>query len=255
MKEKIRLLLYFLKRDIKLKYAGSSIGIAWSFLLPLFQIILFWFVFSGVLKARPYADSEMPYIFFLLSSLFFWMAFSEGFIRSSIVIVENSELIKKVNFPNVILPFSVTFSTYFHHLIGFFIFFVFYILTNGISPMFLLLIPVLLLQLIFSLGLGMIFSSLVPYIRDLSQVLGYVMQVLFFLSPILYSIELIPRNFKILFYFNPITFFVTSYQKIILFKTFPSLIYLFIMLLVSISSFIAGSYIFRKLKTGFADVL
>lgn len=255
MKEKIRLLLYFLKRDIKFKYAGSGIGIAWSFLLPLLQIALFWFVFSGILKARPYANSEVPFIFFLLSSLFFWMAFSEGILRSSNVIIENSELIKKVNFPNVILPFSVTFSTYFHHMIGFFIFFTFYILTNGISPIFLFLIPVVLLQLIFSLGMGMIFSSLVPYIRDLSQVLGYVMQALFFLSPILYSIELIPRNFKVIFYFNPITFFVTSYQKIILFETFPSLIYLFVMIGLSFSSFIAGFYIFRKLKTGFADVL
>lgn len=142
MRGKIKLLLYFLIRDIKLKYAGSSIGIAWSIILPLLQIILFWFVFSGILKARPYANSEMPYIFFLLSSLFFWMAFSEGALRSSFVIVENSELVKKVNFPNVILPFSATFSTYFHHLIGFTIFFVFYILKDGISVMFLLLVPV-----------------------------------------------------------------------------------------------------------------
>ncbi|MEF9426067.1 MAG: ABC transporter permease, partial [Candidatus Mariimomonas ferrooxydans] len=187
------------------------LGIAWSFLLPLFQIALFWFVFAGIMRARPYTDTEMPYIIFLLSSFFFWLAFSESLLRSSNIIIENAELVKKVNFPNVILPFAVTCYTYFHHMIGFFIFFIIYLFIGSPSPMFLLLIPVLFLQLIFSLGIGMLLSSLLPYLRDLGHILGQVVQGLFFLSPIIYSIELIPEKFKIIIYPNPITSFVSSY--------------------------------------------
>lgn len=252
---KIRLLLYFLIRDIRAKYAGSNIGIIWTLVQPLLQIVLFWFVFSSIFRARPYAGSDMSYIYFLLSSLFFWMAFSDGLIKSSHVILENAELIKKVNFPNIILPFSGTLSAYFHHLIGFCIFFLFYIFTTGISPVFLLLIPVVFLQLIFSIGLGLALSSLLPYIRDLSHIIFQLTQALFFLSPILYSIELIPDNLKIFFYLNPLTYFISSYQQIILFRSFPPLFYFIIMTGLAITFFIGGFFIFRKLKAGFADVL
>ncbi len=255
MKAKLKLLVYFLKRDIKAKYAGSTLGIVWSFLLPLFQIALFWFVFAGIMRARPYTNTEMPYIIFLLSSFFFWLAFSESLIRSSNIIIENTELVKKVNFPNVILPFAVTCSTYFHHMIGFFIFFIIYLFIGSPSPIFLLLIPVLFLQLIFSLGLGMLLSSLLPYIRDLGQVIGSLMQALFFLSPIIYSIESMPEKFRIIIYFNPITFFVSSYHEIILFKSPPTLLHIAVMSGLAIGFFIGGLYTFRKLKQGFADVL
>ncbi len=255
MKAKLNLLIYFLLRDIKMKYAGSVLGIAWSFLLPLFQIALFWFVFAGIMRARPYTSTEMPYIIFLLSSFFFWLAFSESLIRSSNIIIENAELVKKVNFPNVILPFAVTCSTYFHHMIGFIIFFIIYLFIGSPSPMFLLLIPVLFLQLIFSLGLGMLLSSLLPYLRDLGHIIGQVVQALFFLSPIIYSIELMPEKFKIIIYLNPITSFVSSYHKILLFKSPPSLLNIAVMSGLAISFFIGGFYTFRKFKQGFADVL
>jgi ABC-type polysaccharide/polyol phosphate export permease len=255
MKAKLKLLLYFLVRDIKMKYAGSALGIVWSFILPLLQILLFWFVFGGILKARPYATTHVPYIAFLLSSFFFWLAFSEGVVRASYTIVENSELVKKVNFPNVILPFSVICSTYLHHMIGFVIFFLLYVITYSISPQFLLIIPVLFLQLIFSLGLGMIFSAILPYIRDLSQIIGYLTQALFFLSPIIYSVEAMPEKLRFVIFFNPFTFFVTSYHKIILFRSPPQLLHIAAMVCLALVSFICGFYIFRKLKNGFADVL
>lgn len=238
-----------------MKYAGAGLGIAWSFLLPLLQIALFWFVFGGIMKARPYATTNVPYIAFLLSSFFFWMAFSESLIRASNIIVENSELVKKVNFPNVILPLSVICSAYLHHMIGFLIFLAFYSFTSAPSIMILLIIPVLFLQFIFSLGLGMLLSSLLPYIRDLGPVTGYVTQALFFLSPIIYSLESMPERFKIIIFFNPITFFVSSYHEIILFKSHPPLVYFIVMTVLAISFFIGGFYAFRKLKQGFADVL
>ena len=196
MKNKLNLLIYFLKKDIKARYAGSGLGLLWTIFTPLLQIVLFWFVFSGIMKARPYANTQMPYIYFLLSSFFFWLAFSEGIIRSSNVIIENSEIVKKISFPNILLPITVTISSYLLNLLGFLFFMIAYATTTTFSPIIVLVIPLLLLQFLFSLGLGMFFAALLPYIRDIGQILGYILQGIFFLSPIIYSIESVPEKAK-----------------------------------------------------------
>lgn len=255
MNNKLNLIYYFLKKDIKAKYAGSGLGVLWTVLMPIIQILLFWFVFSGIMKARPYANSEMPYIYFLLSSFFFWLAFSEGLLRASSVIIENADMVKKVAFPNIVLPITVTLSSYIHHIVGFLLFIIVYSFTTSFSPMIILILPVLFLQLLFSLGLGMLFSALLPYIRDLGQILGHVMQGVFFLSPIIYNIESVPEKFRMIFYLNPITYFASSYHKILLLKEPPPLTYMALIFLLSTVTFIGGLYMFRKLRSGFADVL
>ncbi len=251
----LNLLIYFLKKDIKTKYAGSGLGLLWAFLLPLFQVLLFWFVFSIIMKARPYGSSQIPYIYFLLSSFFFWLAFAEGLGRSTFIIVENAEIVKKVSFPHVILPLTATLSSYIHNLIGFVIFIVFYIATTTFHPLLFLIIPVLLFQIAFSAGLGMIFSSLVPYMRDLSQVIGYVLQGMFFLSPVMYSIDSLPQKFRMIILLNPITYFATAYQNIILLQRPPAPSHVVIIISLAFFAMTAGFFVFRKLKDGFADVL
>lgn len=255
MSNLLNLVKYFLIKDIKARYAGSSLGVLWTILLPVIQIALFWFVFSTIMKARPYANTQIPFIYFLLSSFFFWLAFSEGLIRASNSIIDNSEMVKKVAFPKAVLPMTVTLSSYAHHLVGFILFITVYSATVSFSTAVLLVMPVLLLQIVFSLGLGMFFSALLPYLRDIGQMLAQALQGMFFLSPILYSLEAVPEKFRILFYLNPMTYFATSYQAIILSETIPPLPTLLIILLLSSTAFAGGLYTFRKLKDGFADVL
>jgi len=251
----LSLVKYFLLRDIKAKYAGSGLGVLWTVLMPLIQILLFWFVFSGIMKARPYANTQMPYIYFLLSSFFFWLAFSEGLMRASNAIIENAEMVKKVPFQNIVLPITVTLSSYIHHMVGFLIFIVVYFITTPFSPVIAFVIPVLLLQILFSLGLGIFFSAIMPYIRDIGQILGQVMQGVFFLSPIIYSIESVPEKLRIIFYFNPITYFTSSYHRIILLKEMPSVLHMLVISSLSVLTLIGGIYTFKKLRDGFADVL
>ena len=252
---RLNLLFYFLKKDIKARYAGSGLGLLWTILVPLVQIVLFWFVFSEVMRARPYAATQIPYIYFLLSSFFFWLAFSEGVSRSSTSIIDNAETVKKVSFPNIFLPVTATISSYLLNIIGFFIFLLAYAMVSPLSPVIVLVIPILLLQFLFSLGLGMLMAALLPYLRDIGQILGYVLQGIFFLSPIIYSLESIPEKQRVLFYFNPFTYFASSYHAIILLKQMPPLLYLMAILLLSTASLTGGFYIFKKLKDGFADVL
>ena len=192
--------MYFLKKDIKARYAGSGLGLLWSIFTPLVQIVLFWFVFSGIMKARPYATTQMPYIYFLLSSFFFWLAFSDGITRSSNIIIENAEIVKKISFPNIILPVTVTITSYLLNVIGFLFFMIAYTTTTTFSPIIVLVIPVLFFQLLFSLGLGMFLAALLPYIRDLGQIVGHILQGMFFVSPILYSIDSVPEKLRIIFW-------------------------------------------------------
>ncbi|MEW6602030.1 MAG: ABC transporter permease [Nitrospirota bacterium] len=255
MNNRLNLIIYFLKKDIKARYAGSGLGLLWTILVPLLQIVLFWFVFSGVMRARPYAATQVPYISFLLSSFFFWLAFSEGVGRSAAVIIENAEIVKKVSFPNIVLPITVTTSSYLLNMIGFLFFLLAYAMTSAISPVIVMVIPVLFLQFLFSLGLGMLLAALLPYLRDIGQIVGYVLQGIFFLSPIIYSIESIPEKLRIVFYFNPLTYFASSYHSIILLREMPPPLYLGIIFVISTASLIGGFHVFRKLKDGFADVL
>lgn len=247
---------YFLIKDLKLRYAGSGIGSLWAILTPLLQILIFWFVFSEILKTRAYIGVQIPYIYFLLSSIFFWFAFSEGVFRASNAIIDNRDTIKKVAFPYIILPLTVTISAYILNMVGFILFFVvFMITTSSPSPVMLLIIPVLIMQFLFSLGLGMSLSAISPYIRDIGQILGPLMQGIFFMTPIIYSIESVPKKFQIIFYLNPLTYFISSYQKILLLNEIPPVNQLATIFLLSISSLFGGFYIFKKLKDGFADVL
>jgi ABC-type polysaccharide/polyol phosphate export permease len=207
------------------------------------------------MKARPYGNTGIPYIWFLLSSFFFWLAFSEGLMRSSTIIVENAEIIKKVSFSNIVLPVATTLSSYLSPMIGFLLFIIVYSLVIAFNVSIILVIPVLLVQIVFSAGLGILFSALLPYIRDIGQVLSYILQGLFFMSPIIYSIEAIPDKFRILFYMNPITYFAASYQRMILMGEAPTFFHITVICLLAVVSLSAGIVIFRKLNEGFADVL
>lgn len=251
----VNLIRYFLIKDMKVRYAGSGLGILWTIAIPVFQILLYWFVFSTIMRVRPYSNAQIPYIYFLLSTFFFWLAIPEGILRSGMVIIENAELVKKVPFPNIVLPISVTLSGYLQNMIGVIFFILIYAL-SGLSHLHLIfIVPVLFLQLLFSVGAGMLMSAIVPYVRDLQQVMGYVLQGMFFLSPVIYSLDAIPERFRSLAYLNPATIYIESYHRIIFEKAFPGLWHMGAMVCISGLFLFLGIRVFNKLKEGFADIL
>ncbi len=251
----LNLIKYFLIKDIKGRYAGSGFGIFWAIILPVFQIGLYWFIFSTVMRVRPYSHSQVPYVIFLLSTYFFWLAISESVIRSGTTIIENAELVKKIPFPTVVLPISVTISGYLQNMVGV-VFFILSLALAGMLHLYLfLIIPVLALQFLFSVGVAMLLSAIVPYMRDLQQVIGYFLQGMFFLSPVLYSLDAIPERVRGLTYLNPLTFYIESYHKIIFERALPDSWYILGMIFFSGLFLSLGRMVFLKLNEGFADVL
>lgn len=249
------LVKYFLIKDIKSRYAGSGLGAFWTIMMPVFQILLYWFVFSTVMRIKPQSNAQIPYVLFLLSTYFFWLAIAESIARSGMTIIENAELVKKIPFPVIILPISITLSSHLQSMVGVVFFILAYTLLGFSHLSLFLIVPVLILQLLFSMGVGMLLAAIIPYMRDLQQIIGYVLQGMFFLSPILYSLETMPENVRSLAFLNPVTLYIDSYHKIIFEGTLPGLWYMGAMVLCSGLFLFLGIKVFMKLNEGFADIL
>ncbi len=251
----LKLVKYFLIKDIKARFAGSGLGVFWTLILPVLQILLYWFVFSSIMRIRPYNNDQIPFVYYLMSTYFFWLAISEGIIRSGTTLIENAELVKKVSFPKSVLPVAITLSGYLQQLIGVVFALIIFSFSGLFHPYFAFIIPVLVLQIIFSVGIALLIAAIVPYLKDILQVIGYVIQGMFFLSPILYPLDIIPDKLKGLVYLNPITVYIESYHIIIFEHQIPDIRYFSGMLFIALLFLLLGIKVFNKLEDGFADIL
>jgi lipopolysaccharide transport system permease protein len=228
----------------------------WSFLYPLFFLVVYWFVFSKVIHIRVSA-SDGSYLPFLFAGLFPWYAIQDGIIRGTTAIVDKAYVIKKVLLPHELFPLAANISALIHHGIGFAVFLLIYFIWQGI-PSFegLFFLPLLfLLQLIFSFGWSLLLSSIAVYFRDLVQVISIAMQGIFFLSPILYPPSSLPKQFETITKLNPVTPLMEGYRTIIIQGKMPELQGLLYFTAFSATILLGGLYVFRKLKVGFVDVL
>ena len=258
LKKLYALLPPLIVRDIKEKYAGSAAGVLWTVMQPLMTIILFWLVFSKIMKIRIHVDTgEIPFLPFLLSGLLPWFAIQEGVMRGASAIVDKGYIIKKVFYPSELFPLSAVLSSLIHHGVGFFIFLAAYFVITGVTSLFQLpmIMALLLMQGILTAGLAFFLSALSVYIRDILQALGLLFQAVFYMTTILYPIQQVPEGLKPVVLMNPFTLLMEAYHSVILYGRQPdigSFAYLFFL---SVAVFAIGLYVFRRLKAGFADVL
>lgn len=243
-------------RDIKERYAASSLGALWSFIYPIVFILTYWFVFSKIMHAKG-ITTDIPYLPFLLSGLFPWFAIQEGIIRGSSSILEKGYIIKKMPIPNEIFPISSNIAAFFHNSIGFFMFLLIYFtLYRAPSLTTLLILPILAIaQLVFSLGCSLLLSAFTVYFRDITQVINIAFQGLFFLSPILYPISAIPEKFRPFLQLNPAAHLLESYRAVIIYNRIPDLSSMLYFVAVSASITATGYFVFNRLKDGFSDTL
>jgi lipopolysaccharide transport system permease protein len=258
IKKLYKLLPPLMARDFKERYAGSIFGIFWTFLQPMLFILLYWLVFSQILKIRISTDTgEVPFFPFLLSGILPWFALQEGVIRGASSIVDRRHLIKKVMFPAELFPLSSVMSSFIHHGVGIIAFLLGFFLWKGnISITQILLIAALLfLQILLTSGLALIFACLSVYLRDIFQILGVAFQVIFYISTILYPITSVPARLRFFILINPVTSLTEAYHSVILYNRLPDIGGMIYLNIVTIAAVLSGIYLFRKLKRGFADVL
>jgi ABC-type polysaccharide/polyol phosphate export permease len=220
---RFRELLYNLvRRDLKVRYKNSILGVVWSWLNPLLMMLIFTFVF-GVLWPRE--EMENYHIFFL-SALLPWNFFSAAVLGGIPSIVGNGHLIKKVYFPRAILPISVVISNAVNFLISLPVFFVLAIVSGHRITLWSLLVLVpILVETIFAIGILLILSTLEVFYRDTHMVMGVVMQAWFYLTPVIYPISQLPETVTFLGIafqtdvwlrrINPMASIINSYQDLL----------------------------------------
>lgn len=247
----------FVKRDLLARYRGSTVGLFWSVIHPLIMLGLYTFVFSTILKVRVGAsEGTDQFALYLFCGLLPWNAFAEGLNRSTGVILENTNLIKRAVFPSEILPVYPVITGIVAELIGFVILVAALLLTGrSIGPVMLLLPVILLLQAVLTIGLAWIIAGITVFIRDLGQMLGMMLTLWVFLTPIFYPPSVIPETLRVFLAVNPMYALVEAYRSVILRGEFPALGGVVLTALIGIVIFLVGYRVFTKMQPVFADVL
>lgn len=247
-----RELLYTnVKKDIGGKYKHSFLGILWSFINPLLQIAVYGLVFQVILKSN-----IENYTVYLCCGLIPWQYFSSVVIRGANTIMDNGNIVKKVYFPREILPLSVVLSEGVNFLISTTIIIGFVVFGGiGLSVNALWYFVILIIQFIMSLGISLLVSSITVYFRDLLHILGIFIQLMFYATPIVYSISQVPESFQFLMKLNPMAYVIQGYRDIFYNKTTPDFTGLLIALGMGIAFCLIGYFIFKKLEKRFAEEL
>jgi len=242
-------------RELKARYRGSVLGFFWSFINPLLLLLIYSFVFSIVLPSR--APNLEPYSLFMFCGILPWTWFASSLLESSNVLISGGNLIKKVLFPAEVLPIVSVLSNLVHFLLGLPILAIF-LLYYRHAPDFLDLLwfpVVVLVQLVFTLGLALIVSSLTVHFRDVKDILSNLVTFWFFATPIIYPTSMaVDRGGKIFLDINPMTHIIVSYQEILFFPgVFGHWKWLVALGFASAGLFLLGYFMFDRLRDTFAE--
>lgn len=239
------------KKEIRGRYKNSILGILWSFLNPLLQLLVYSIIFGALL-----AGGDKTYPIYICVALIPWTYFTTAVSSSSFTIIGNADIIKKVYFPREILPISVVTSGAVNFIISTIIILVFVLFSGVGITWYIVLYPlVLLVQYVLQLGIAFIVSSITVYFRDLEHIIGVVLMAAFYATPIVYKLEQLPQNLQIIMKINPMTHIINAYRAIFYYQEMPDFKALGILFAISIILLVIGYMVFKKLQKGFAEEL
>lgn len=243
-------------RDLESRYAGTMGGALWTFAHPLAVVVIFYFVFAIGFRAQGPADT--PFILWFVCGLVPWFFFNETLLAITNSITRNAHLVKKTVFPTEILPTVHLASGLFPHAIfmlilaGMLAFFKIPFLAERLGVAYFLACNCALL-----LGLGWMLSALQVFYRDIAQGLAIILNLWFWITPIVWSPDIMPVEYRGLMFYNPVFYIVEGYRGMLSFETiaWPSASATAYFWFITALLFLAGSYTFRRLKPEFPDVM
>jgi lipopolysaccharide transport system permease protein len=251
------LLAQFTSRDFASRYRGTHLGLVWSVLMPLVMVAMYTFVFGSIFKSRWGGASESSVFFAaaLFAGLIPFNFFCDVLISSASLIHSNSNLVKKVVFPLEILPLSRTLASFGHALVGLAVLAVL-ASSQGVMSASWLFLPLLYAPfLLFCLGVSFFVSALAVFFRDINHLLGAVVSLCLFLSPIFYSMEAVPSSIRPLMTFNPLAIMAEQCRRMTIFGGVPQVSAVATLWAWALLSVAGGLWSFKKLKSSFADVV
>ena len=239
------------KRDLKGRYKGSVLGFLWTFINPLFQLLIYTFVFSIVMRS-----GIEDYYMFLFVALIPWIFFSTCLAGGATCVTGQKDMVKKIYFPREVLPLSYVISQFINMLLSFIVIFeVMLVMRYEFNPMAILcLIPVMLTEFILALGFTFILSAVTVFFQDMQFIMGIATMAWQFLSPVLYSQEMVPESYRNLYLLvNPMAPIIIAYRDILYYHKVPELSTLLLALTMGVALFLIGWFAFDRMQRHFAE--
>lgn len=239
-------------RELRGKYKGSVLGFLWTYVNPLMQILVYAFVFSQIFRS-----GIERFHLYLIVSMFPFNFFTGGVIQGLGSIRYQGDLVKKVYFPRQILPIVSLTVNFVNLLISFGIIYSIILISGwGLNlKIQMWLIPVMMIEYFFALGLALLLSAVEVYFRDIEHIVSVIMMVWMYFTPMFYNIDIIPEKFLPAFYCNPMLYIISMYQQILYYKVAPDMGFMAKGALFALAIMVIGSVVFKVLEKRFAEEL
>ncbi|MDD5730896.1 MAG: ABC transporter permease [Candidatus Omnitrophica bacterium] len=234
-------------KNIKTRYAGSALGMLWVIINPLLLSVVVAFIFTEIIKVN------IPHFYlFVISGMLPWSFFSNSLQEADTSIVANAALLRQFSLPREFIPLSSVIANFFIFLSGLVIVLAIVLAVNFKAALILpVLAAVLILHLIFTAGLALLLSSVYVYLRDLGQFLGVLLMFWLWLTPVFYSLQMVPGKYHLLFRFNPLTPYIDLYRSVLFDPALFCPRDLLVTFVLSLASFFLGYLTFLKKESGF----
>ncbi|MEP0857772.1 ABC transporter permease [Trichocoleus sp. DQ-U1] len=257
---KLDLLRTLVRRDLEARYKGSILGNLWPLVNQLSQLLIYTYVFSIVLQVKltlkGLPANNITYGLWLFAGLLPWIAFNSGLTQAARSVIGQPNLVKKVVFPLALLPLVPILSTFIEISLGLMALIVLVAISTGTLHTTLALLPLVWLpQLLLTAGLGYLASGLTVFLRDIPQTLTVILNLWFYMTPIIYPASAIPEQWRWVFWLNPMAAFAEVYRDLVLVGEVQHWREWMVVTVVSGVIFSGGLWIYRRLRPAFADVL
>lgn len=246
------LLWHMTVRHLRGQYKQSVLGYAWAFVNPLSQMVIMSFVFSTIVRIST-AENE-PYPLFLFVGLVPWIFFSGALSSGTDAVTNASSLVTKVYFPREVLPTAAVLTKLVDLFFGFVILVMLMVYYGRLPETTAVWFPLLFgIHLLFVLGLTYPLSALNLYFHDVRFLVGVALTLWFYMTPVIYPVDIVPQKYEIIFDLNPNSVFIDAYRRTVLYGDNPDPGKILIGLAVAVATFVIGYFIFKRMESGFAD--
>ena len=253
----IQLIFEFVKRDFVERFAGSVLGSLWSFIWPFVNILIYTIIFSKMMSSRLAGlQGSFSYSIYLISGILPWTAFSTTIGRSTTVFIDKKNVISKINIALPSMPLYINISEAVTFFISLTIFSVFLLIIGHRFSEYHLMVPFvfMLLQLL-AYAFGLILAVFTVFIRDLRDIVGIVLQVWFWFTPIVYVKDVLPEWVKKIIVYNPAFIFVDSFQSIFVWNRLPNINHLLVLTVVTFILLLFAYFVFTRLESDVKDFI
>jgi len=246
-----------IKNEFATRFARSRLGGLWMLIYPLAQIVIYAFILSAVMAARlPGIAGTYSYAIYLTAGILGWSLFTEVVSRSLSVFIDNGNLLKKMAFPRLALPVILAGSSLINNLLLLVVALVIFTLLDHFPGVSILWLPLLtILTLCLALALGLSLGIINVFLRDVGQVVPIILQFGFWLTPIVYVLQMIPEKFRFIIYMNPMTGIIQAYQSVMVFGVTPDLKLLIYPLVFTLVMAAIAAQLYRRAGDEMVDAL